>query len=156
MRVGYLGPPGTFSEAALHASALAAGEHVPAATIRDVVLAVAGGDVEFAVVPFENSLEGSVNEAVDTLVHDAPGVRIVGETVLPVRYALIARAGVEAADARVVMSHPQALAQCARFVRDALPLAQARAASSTAEAVRAAIAADEPTLALGTALAAVL
>src|SRR5512134_49391 len=112
MRVGYLGPPGTFSEAALHASPLAAGDHVPVTTIRELVLAVAGGEVDFAVVPFENSLEGSVNEAVDTLVHDAPGVRIVGETVLPVRYALIARPGVGRADARVVLSHPQALAQC--------------------------------------------
>ena len=91
MRVGYLGPPGTFSEAALRASVLSDGEHVPLPTIREVVLAVTGGDVGYAVVPFENSLEGSVNEALDALVHDAPGVRIVGETVLPVRYALIAR-----------------------------------------------------------------
>jgi prephenate dehydratase len=156
MRVGYLGPPGTFSEAALRASVLSGGEHVPLPTIREVVLSVAGGDVGYAVVPFENSLEGSVNEALDALVHDAPGVRIVGETVLPVRYALIARGGVEAATAKVVVSHPQSLAQCARFVRESLPGAQTRAATSTAEAVRTAIAADEPTCALGTELAAEL
>jgi prephenate dehydratase len=156
MRVGYLGPPGTFSEAALRSSALSDGEHVALPTIREVVLAVAGGGVHYAVVPFENSLEGSVNEAVDALVHDAPEVRIVGETLLPVRYALIAREGVEAASAKVVLSHPQSLAQCARFLRESLPGAETRAATSTAEAVRVAIAAEEPTCALGTKLAAEL
>lgn len=161
MRVGYLGPPGTFSEEALLASAAGIGigedcERVALPTIRSVVLAVADGDVERAIVPIENSLEGSVNEALDALLHDAPAVHIVGETVLPVRYALIAREGVEVKDARLVLSHPQALAQCARFIRQSLPEAEARAATSTAEAVRTAVTSDEPACALGTPLAASL
>lgn len=159
-RTGYLGPPGTFSEAALRASAARVGvspsDTVPLPTIREVVLAVAGGQVERAIVPLENSLEGSVNEAIDTLVHSAPGVVIVGETVLPVRYALITRPGADVDQVRTVLSHPQALAQCAGFLRDALPNATPKAATSTAEAVRTAVAASEPTVALGTQLAASL
>jgi len=158
MRVGYLGPPGTFSEEALRRSASRAGaagaESVPLATIREVVLAVAHGDVEQAVVPMENSLEGSVNEAIDSLVHDAPDVRIVGETVLAVRYALVGREGMDMAQTKVVLSHPQALAQCAGFLRASLPGARTEAATSTAAAVRAALASQEPACALATPLAA--
>jgi len=159
-RVGYLGPPGTFSEEALRSSADRAGvadaETVALPTIREVVLAVARGEVQRAIVPMENSLEGSVNEAVDALVHDAPLVRIIGETVLAVHYALIAREGIDVSQARVVLSHPQALAQCARFVRESLPLARPQATTSTAEAVREAIASGQPACALGTRLAAEL
>lgn len=161
MRVAYLGPPGTFSEQALRAAGpeLWLTDDAPAfplPTIRDVVLAAESGDVERAIVPIENSLEGSVNEALDTLVHDAPHVRIVGETILPVRYALIAPDGVELEQVRVVLSHPQALAQCARFIRESLPGARPQATTSTAEAVRSAIASPEPACALGTPLAAAL
>ena len=159
MRVGYLGPPGTFSEQALLASAGGAGagdaERVPLPTIREVVLALADGEVEHAVVPMENSLEGSVNEAIDTLLHDAPDVRITGETVLAVHYALVGREGADPAQAEVVISHPQALAQCARFLRTTLPGARTEHATSTAEAVRSALSADAA-CALATPLAAEL
>ncbi len=160
MRVGYLGPPGTFSEEALRRSAGTVGaggaQHVPLPTIRAVVLAVATGDVGGAVVPMENSIEGSVNEAIDSLVHDAPGVRIVGETILAVRYALVGPKGMDPAAATLVLSHPQALAQCAEYLREALPEARTEAATSTAEAVRAALASSEPACALATTLAASL
>ncbi len=161
MRVGFLGPAGTFSEEALCRSSVSLGvpedaERVALPTIREVVLAAAAGDVDRAVVPIENSLEGSVDEALDTLLHDAPQARIVGEVVLPVRYALIARAGVEQDTVEVVLSHPQALAQCSRFLREQMPSARAEATASTAEAVRAAVASRRPACALGTALAASL
>lgn len=162
MRLGYLGPEGTFSEEALRASIALAGvggdapgaELVALPTVHAVVLAVATGDVDRALAPIENSLEGSVNEAVDALVHDAPGVRIVGETVLPVRYVLVARDDLALEDVTAVCSHPQSLAQCARFLREAMPTAQVRAATSTAEAVRTVAASSEPWAALGTRLAA--
>lgn len=156
MRIGYLGPAGTFSEEALRGDpALPVGaELVPLPTVHRVVLAVADGEVDRALAPIENSLEGSVNEAVDALVHDAPGVRIVGERVLSVRYSLLARPGAVLQDVRVVLSHPQALAQCARWLRETLPAAEVRPRASTAEAVREAAAGDDDAVAaLGTPVA---
>jgi prephenate dehydratase len=160
MRVGYLGPPGTFSEQALRESAARAGaegaELLPLPTIREVVLALERGEVDRALVPMENSLEGSVNEAIDTLLHDAPTVSIDGETVLAVHYALIGPEGMDPARAELVISHPQALAQCAGFLRAELPQARATHATSTAEAVRAALSSPVPACALATPLAASL
>ncbi|HVP02870.1 MAG TPA: prephenate dehydratase [Solirubrobacteraceae bacterium] len=162
MRLGYLGPEGTFSEEALRRSLALAGvrageaELVPLPTVHAVVLAVADGEVNRALAPIENSLEGSVNEAVDALLHEAPGVRIVGETVLPVHYVLAARAERPLESITAVYSHPQSLAQCARFLREAMPGAEVRATRSTADAVRSVAASDEPSAALGTRLAAEL
>ena len=155
MRIGFLGPAGTFSEQALlsEPSVPRDAELVPLATVHQVVVAVADGDVDRALAPIENSLEGSVNEAVDALVHDAHGVRIVGERVLPVRYCLLARPGMALQDVRVVLSHPQGLAQCAAWLRETLPAAEVRARTSTAEAVREVAATDDVWAALGTPLA---
>jgi prephenate dehydratase len=137
MRVGYLGPEGTFTQAAV-LSAPAAGELELLAqeTIHDTVLAVRDGDVERAVVPIENSLEGSVNVTLDALVFDAEGVRIVGETVLGVEQCLIAQESLPLEEIEVVISHPQATAQCREYIRTNLPEARVMTASSTAEAVR--------------------
>jgi prephenate dehydratase len=137
MRVGYLGPEGTFTQAAA-LSAPGAGEFelVAIETIHDTVLAVRDGDVELSVVPIENSLEGSVNITLDALVFDAEGVRIVGETVLGVEQCLIAQEQLPLEEIEVVISHPQATAQCRDYIRAKLPEARVMTASSTAEAVR--------------------
>ena len=162
MRIAYLGPAGTFSQEALRRSIDLAGPNgadaqtLPLATVHAVVNAIQTGEAERAIVPIENALEGSVNEAIDALLHDAPGVCIVGEMVLPVRHCLVARPGLAREDVRIVISHPQALAQCARWLREALPGANLQSASSTAEAVRLAATTQEPWAALGTALAAEL
>lgn len=153
MRVGYLGPEGTFTE---QAAQQVEGELVPFASVHDVVAAVAGGAVERGVVPIENSLEGAVNATLDALAVDFPGVAIVGESVLAVHQALIARESMELGDVVAVASHPQGLAQCARFLREQLPGARLLAASSTAEAVRSAVAAAEPVAAIAPARAAAL
>ncbi len=137
MRVGYLGPEGTFSHEALLASALGAdAEPVPLASVYDTVIAVQGGTVDRAIVPVENSLEGAVNAALDALALDAPDVEIVGESVWPIRHCLIARTALRYDDVEVVVSHPHASAQCARFLRSRLPHARVTSASSTADAVR--------------------
>ncbi|HXB14261.1 MAG TPA: prephenate dehydratase [Solirubrobacteraceae bacterium] len=155
-RVAFLGPAGTFSEEALLSSASpGAVEPVPMATIPETVAALRDGSVEFAVVPIENSLEGSINVTLDLLAGQAGGVRIVGEALLRVRHFLIAARSLEPAQIRTVISHPQVPGQCARFLRAELPQAAITAAASTAEAVRGVVAAgDEETAALGTALAA--
>jgi prephenate dehydratase len=154
VRVAYLGPAGTYSHEALLSSADAfAGsaeiEALARPNIHAVVMAVQRGEAERGVVPIENSLEGSVNATLDALAFDAPGVQIVGEAVLAIHHCLIGRAGMAVEQVRLVVSHPQALAQCGAFVRSRLPDATVRAEASTAEAVRAVASGDEPWAALG-------
>ena len=156
-RAAYLGPAGTFSEEALRASGGDEVEAVPLATVHDVVLAVQHGDAERGIVPIESASEGSVDATLDALADDAPDVEIVGEALLPVRHALVAHHDVDAASVAVVVSHPQALAQCAGWLRRELPQARAVAWTSTAEAVRAAVErASEQWAAIGTQRAAEL
>jgi len=157
MRLGFLGPAGTFSEQALRATAPPPDDElVGFATIPAAVLAVRDGAVDRALVPIENSLEGGVHATVDTLAADAPEVRIVGETILAVRNCLIAPTGLGLDAIEVVVSHPQPLAQCARFLRERLPRARMQAATSTAEAVRTVVAHDGAWAALGPESAAAL
>jgi prephenate dehydratase len=110
--------------------------------------------VERALVPIENSLEGSVNATVDALAIEADDVSIVGEVVYPIRHCLIARDELELDQIDTVVSHPQATAQCARFIRTRLPRARVLTGSSTAEAVRMVAAHAGPWAALGNRLAA--
>jgi prephenate dehydratase len=149
MRVAYLGPAGTFSEDALRA---AAGETVleplPQASIFEAIIAVDEGRAERALVPFENSIEGSVRATLDALAFDALSVAIVGEHDQPISNSLIARTRIELDQVEAVLSHPQASAQCARFIRSELPRAQVRAAPSTADAVREVAASERPWAAL--------
>jgi prephenate dehydratase len=155
MRVAYLGPAGTFSEDALRAAVGdAAVDALPEPTIYDAIVAVEEGRAERALVPFENSLEGSVRATLDTLAFDAHSVAIVGEHDQPISNSLIARSELPLGEIEVVLSHPQASAQCARFIREQLPQAEVRAAASTADAVREVGSSDQPWAALGTATAA--
>jgi prephenate dehydratase len=155
IRVAYLGPAGTFSEDALEA---AAGddefEGVPAATVYEALRAVAEGEAERALVPFENSIDGSVRATLDGLAFDVPGVAIVGEHDQPISHSLIGARELALDEIEVVLSHPQASAQCARFIRERLPAASVRAAASTADAVREVSGRDRPWAALGAASAA--
>jgi prephenate dehydratase len=156
MRIGYLGPEGTFSHQALLAAGVPDGAAATAfTTIYDTVMAVHDGTVARSLVPIENSLEGSIDVTLDALATDASDVRIVGETVLAIRNCLIAGRPTPLEEIETVYSHPQANAQCARFLRTRLPGARVVAVNSTADAVRS-VAAD-PLLAhaaLGNSLAA--
>jgi prephenate dehydratase len=161
MRLGFFGPAGTFTHAALLASAHVTGgaevEAVPLPTERETILAAGAGTVDAALVPIENSLEGGVNATLDTLALDDAGerVRIVGEEVLPISLALIVRPGIALGDIDAVFSHPQPLGQCRCYLAEALPGRRAVAATSTVEAVRSvAEATDAPHAAIGTAAAA--
>jgi prephenate dehydratase len=155
-RLGYLGPAGTFSEEAVRSARDAGGaELVALRTVRDTVIAVHDGTVDRAVVPIENSLEGPVGVTLDTLAEEHD-VTIVGELVLAVSPCLIARTPIELAAIERVVSHPQPLAPCARFLREHLAAAEVVSAASTAEAVRIVVAEEAPWAALGTRRAASL
>ena len=137
IRAGYLGPEGTFThEALIDAADGTELELISFPTIYDTVMAVHDGAVERALVPIENSLEGSVNATLDALAMETEDVGILGEVVHPIRHCLIARAELELADVEVVVSHPQANAQCGRFIRTRLSGATVLSGSSTADAVR--------------------
>jgi prephenate dehydratase len=155
IRAGYFGPEGTHTQEALLADTAGLQlDTVPLATIYDTVMAVHEGAVDTALVPIENSLEGSVNATLDALAMETDDVMIVGEVVQPIRHCLIARTALELSEIETVVSHPQANAQCARFIRTRLPQAQVMAGSSTADAVRLVAEHDGPWAALGNRLAA--
>ena len=155
MRVGYLGPEGTFThEAALADRRVGELELVPLPTIYDTVMAVHDRSVARGIVPIENSIEGSVNATLDALAMETEDVRIVGEVVHPIRQCLIAREPLELEDIEVIVSHPQANGQCTRFIRTRLPQARVMTTSSTADAVRLVSEHSERWAALGNRLAA--
>jgi prephenate dehydratase len=157
VRVGYFGPEGTFTQEALIADTQGLDvDMIPLPTIYDTVMAVHDGDVERALVPIENSLEGSVNATLDALAMETEDVVIVGELVHPIRHCLIAREAIALDAIRTVVSIPQATAQCARFIRARLRGATVMPANSTADAVRLAAEADGTWAALGNRLAAEL
>ena len=152
LRVAFLGPAGTFSEEA--ARAAGAAELVPVATVPEAVAAVGAGRVDRSVVPIENALEGPVGPTLDALAA-RDDVAVIAEAVLPVSVHLIAGRPLRLSTVRRVLSHPQPLAQCGRFLRAGLPRAELVPTSSTAEAVRQVVA-DGAAAALGTRRAAEL
>lgn len=157
MRIAYLGPAGTFTEDALGEEMPADGyEPLRTATIPEAILAVERDEADRALVPIENSLEGSVRPTLDTLAFDVSAVTIVGEHDYGVRVHLIAREGVGVGDVEAVLSHPQPLAQCRRFLREQLGEVEQRSVSSTAAAVRMVSESSRPWAALGARAAASL
>jgi prephenate dehydratase len=155
LRVTYLGPAGTFTEDALRAAAGDAEiEAIASPTVYDAIVAVDEGSAHRALVPFENAIEGAVRSTLDTLAFDATSVTIVGEHDHPISHSLIARSELDPARIETVLSHPQATAQCAHFIRRELPGAEVRSVASTAEAVRMVSESDRPWAALGAASAA--
>jgi prephenate dehydratase len=158
-RIGHLGPPGTHGEEALRAALGARATEVELVAIEsngEVVRAVEAGEVDAGFVPIENSVEGAVTETLDALVHDAPGVQLVGEVVWPAHHCLIAAGEIPLGEITIVASHPQALAQCARFIGEQLPNAGRLAEVSTAGAVQHAIARGDGCAAIGSVIAAEL
>jgi prephenate dehydratase len=134
MRIAYLGPPGTFSEEGVARCDLArGGEAVPFPSFAEGYAALRRGEVDAALLPIENSIEGSVGATLDLLVHD-PGPLIRREVLLPVRQHLLAPRGTRLEDVTRVLSHPQPLGQCRRFLAERLPRAVLEPTHSTAEA----------------------
>ncbi len=133
-RVAYLGPPGTFCESALLTMpGYQEAEHIPAASEHAAIDAVRTGAADFALIPIENSVEGSVSVTLDQLANGTRLV-IVDEVALPVQFALMARPGVALAAVSSVASHPHALAQVRGWLEEHLPSARVIPAQSTAGA----------------------
>ncbi|MGW4160233.1 prephenate dehydratase [Streptomyces sp. NPDC004788] len=130
----YLGPEGTFTEAALRRLPGYAEElpRRPYPSVPAALDAVRRGDCAVAVVPLENSVKGVVPATMDQLAEAE--LHIIGEVELAVTFALMAPEGTELADVREVVSHPHALAQCAGWLAEHLPGARTVPADSTAAA----------------------
>jgi prephenate dehydratase len=133
-RFAYLGPEGTFAEAALRTlPAAARGTLLPQPTVHAAIDAVRAGAADAAVVPLENSIEGSVASTLDELATGDPLV-ITREVLLPVTFALLTRPGTALDAVKTVGTHPHAEAQTRRWLREHLPAAEVTLTGSTAGA----------------------
>ncbi|RME83433.1 MAG: prephenate dehydratase [Zetaproteobacteria bacterium] len=131
--VAYLGPEGTFSEEAVRKHFGATAEYRPCATLDDVFDEVESQRAAYGVVPVENALEGPIGRTLDLLAERR--IQVCAEVLLGIHHQLLARTK-ELAEIRYVYSHPQALAQCRRWLDAHLKHAERREAPSTAEAAR--------------------
>jgi prephenate dehydratase len=133
-RYAYLGPEGTFTEQALRSlPAASKAELQPCPTVTVALDAVRNGDADGAVVPIENSVEGSVPVTLDELSTGEP-LMITREMTVPIAFSLLAPHGVKPEDVRRVGTHPHAAAQTRRWMALHLPQAEVVHASSTAQA----------------------
>ncbi len=134
MRLGYMGPEGSYSEEA-------AGTYdpesmkIPFPSIPAVAAAVDSGLADEGVVPIENSLEGSVTFTLDLLIHESD-LFIKHELMLPIQHFLLVPKGIENNDIKIIYSHPQALGQCRGFLTKCFPDAEQVASLSTSAAVK--------------------
>ncbi|MGY1604017.1 prephenate dehydratase [Geodermatophilus sp. SYSU D00815] len=136
-RYAYLGPEGTFAEAALSRAVTSGeGRRYPQPSVAAALAAVRSGEADAALVPLENSVEGSVPATMDGLAYGEPLV-ITREVFLPVTMTLVAREGTPLPAVRSLGSHPHALAQSARWLAENLPGVTPLPMTSTAAAARA-------------------
>jgi prephenate dehydratase len=130
----YLGPKGTFTEAAFLQMPLAQGAQlIPAESVREALNLVRTGKVFGALVPIENSVEGSVATTLDELGH-GDSLEIIDEIAIPVEFALLAKPGVEISDITRIATHPHAHAQCVDWLHKNTPGVHVLPAMSTAAA----------------------
>lgn len=145
MRAAFQGEPGAYSEAAVfeyfNQADVAA---VPCASFEKVFEAVCSGDCQYGVLPIENSLAGSIHQNYDLLLSNP--LWVVGEHYLRVSHCLIAQPGTTLDQIKTVMSHPQALAQCAGYLRK-MPDIKIEPVYDTAGSVKIIRSQDDPTLA---------
>jgi len=144
MTITYLGPRGSFAEAALRTiTDVDAADVVPATSVQSALAMVRAGDVDQALVPLENSVEGSVTVTLDELAHGEPLV-ITNEVMLPVQFALVAPVGTTMSDISRLATHPHAQAQVRGWLAQHLPDAVVIPALSTAAAAAALLEQPKP------------
>ncbi len=135
-RYGYLGPKGTYCEEALYVYlGMRAMETVPYPGVEQVLTAVREGEISHGMVPLENSTEGTVNLTLD-LITGEPELKIAGEVILPVKHNLLTKRGISKEEISLVVSHPQALAQCRKYLTRHFPGVSVYEVNSTAEAAQ--------------------
>jgi len=130
-RFAYLGPVGTFTEAALNKITCDSDVKIPYANVTAALNAVRAGDAQFALVPIENSVEGVVARTLDELATGDP-LTIAGEVTLPVTFALMAKSGVK--DLKRIGTHPHAESQCRAYIAKNYPNAEIVPTNSTSAA----------------------
>ena len=133
-KYAYLGPVGTFTEAALRTITGGSDQLTPCSNVTAALDAVRNGQAEFALVPIENSVEGVVARTLDELASGEPLI-IVNEVLLPVTFALMVRD--ENAEIKRIATHPHAESQCRNFIAKNYPNAEMVATNSTAAAAEA-------------------
>lgn len=136
MTIGYLGPTGSFTETAAR-KAFPESELSPYPTISKCLKASEDGDIEYAVVPIENTIEGTVNMTIDYIYHHVtPPVQM--EVILPIAHQLMMNRTntMSTKDVKKILSHPQALAQCQSFLELNFPHVELEATLSTAYAAK--------------------
>lgn len=130
----YLGPQGTFTEAAFLQMPISQGaELIPAESVREALNMVRTGKVFGALVPIENSVEGSVSTTLDELGH-GDSLEIIDEIAIPVEFALLAKPSVSISDIKRIATHPHAHAQCVEWLHTNIPGVHVLPAMSTAAA----------------------
>ena len=132
MYVAYLGPRGSFTHQVAQ-QAFPDAELLAFANITEVIKAFESGQVDFSVIPVENSIEGSVHETLDYLFHQAE-IYAVAEIIQPIAQQLMATS--QGKDIEVIYSHPQAIAQGKQYIREHYPHAHIEMTASTAYAAR--------------------
>ena len=130
MITGTLGPEGSFSEKA--AKQWSSGKLQFYDDILDTVEALLNNEVDYCVVPVENSLEGSVTITLDLLMEHQ--LNVVGEEIVQIKHLLLSKGNKE--DVKIIMSHPQALSQCRKFIKTNFKGAEVRSALSTSHAAK--------------------
>jgi chorismate mutase/prephenate dehydratase len=140
LRVGYLGPEGTFSQQAVHKHFGHSARGLPLSSIEEVFQEVEATNADFGVVPVENSGQGTIQSTLDMFLTSS--LKICGEVELRVHQYLLSRTG-RIEDIERVYSHPQSLAQCKAWLRQHLPQVERVPVGSNAEAARRARNADD-------------
>jgi chorismate mutase/prephenate dehydratase len=133
LKVAFLGPEGTFTQAAVIKHFGSSVRALPLSAIDEVFHEVEGGIADFGVVPIENSTEGTVNHTLDMFL--TSGLKICGEVELRIHHSLMARL-TGTAQIKRICAHPQALAQCRGWLDEQLPDVERVAVSSNAEGAR--------------------
>lgn len=151
-KVGFLGPQGTFSHEAVkkYIKNKTGFEEKAFGTIQDLILAVQNDDIKEAVVPIENSTEGAVNVTLDALAFDV-NLFIRSEFVLAIRQNLLAKKGTKKKDIKCILSHPQPIGQCRRYIDTYFPNAELKFLCSTADSAKEVAKGDGSLAAIGAA-----
>lgn len=144
MTTAFLGPRGTYSEQAAVEFAGDDSDLLEVSNFAAAVAAVENGRADFAVVPVENSIEGPVSQSLDILIHETD-LKLYAEVEVAIQHVLIGVVGADLSRVTHVHSHPQALAQCNRWLNANLPHAERVAAMSTSGAVQMVVEQGDPT-----------